>query len=41
MKSDWSIPKKRYNNHILKDNRFLIILEDNIFLTQAANGEYM
>jgi len=31
MKSDWSIPKKSYNNSNFKDNRFLVILEDNFF----------
>jgi len=40
MKSDWSIPKKSYNNSNFKDNMFLVILED-IFFTQAANAPYV
>jgi len=33
MKYDWSIPKK--DNCNLKDNRFLVILEDNFFHTSC------
>ena len=36
IKSDWSIPKKSYNNSNFKDNRFLVILEDKFFQTSCT-----